>query len=253
MAGVNAPEIRIGCSGWMYRHWRGLFYPGDLPQSRWLEFYARRFDTVEVNNTFYHLPDAAAFAAWKRRAPAGFVYALKASRLMTHMKKLKDPDEPLRRFFGLARTLGRSLGPILYQLPPRWPVNLERLAAFLHALPKRRRHAFEFREPSWYSEDVYALLRKHHAALCLHDMAGSAPARIAVGPFVYVRFHGTTKYAGRYSDRTIDGWAAWLAERVQDGVSCYAYFNNDAGGQAPVDAERLRTMMARRITMPVHV
>src|SRR6267142_1690962 len=168
------PSIRVGCSGWQYKHWRGDFYPADLPQSRWLEYYAARFDTVEINNTFYRLPKAATFTVWGRRAPRGFVYAVKASRFLTHMKKLKEPDEPIRRFFSRATHLGRAFGPVLYQLPPGWPVNLERLETFLKALPCRRRHAMEFRDPSWHSDAVFALLRRHEVALCLHDMAGSA-------------------------------------------------------------------------------
>jgi uncharacterized protein YecE (DUF72 family) len=241
------PNIRIGCSGWQYRHWRGVFYPAGLPQSRWLDHYAQHFDTVEINNTFYRLPDAATFAAWGRRAPRAFVYAVKASRFLTHMKKLKDPDEPIRRFFTRARRLGRAFGPVLYQLPPRWPVNLERLETFLNALPRRRRHTIEFRDPSWYSDAVFALLRRHKVALCLHDMAGSATERLAVGPFLYVRFHGPQRYSGRYSDATLEQWAEWLAARSREGLPVYAYFNNDMGGQAPRDAARLKAALAARV------
>jgi uncharacterized protein YecE (DUF72 family) len=168
--------IHIGCSGWQYRHWRGDFYPAELPQSLWLEYYAERFDTVEINNTFYRLPEAPTFAAWGRRAPRGFVYAVKASRFLTHMKKLKDPEEPLQRFFTRARRLEHAFGPVLYQLPPNMHVNLERLSTFLQALPRTRRHAIEFRDPSWYVDEVFAELERHKVALCLHDMKGSAAA-----------------------------------------------------------------------------
>jgi uncharacterized protein YecE (DUF72 family) len=241
-----SPSIRIGCSGWQYRHWRGLFYPSKLPVARWLDHYATEFDTVEVNNTFYRLPEASTFAEWARRAPRGFLYAVKASRYLTHMKKLKEPGDPLRLFFSRASRLGRALGPILYQLPPRWPLNIERLAIFLAALPKRRRHAIEFREPTWYDDRVLALLDKHRVALCLHDMPGSQSGMRAVGPFVYVRFHGPQKYGGRYDDRTLERWAAWLAERSATGAPIYAYFNNDTGGHAPRDAARLKGMLASR-------
>src|SRR5204863_3343855 len=152
------PIIRIVCSGWQYMRWRGDFYPAELPQQEWLNYYARHFDTVEINNTFYRLPEAATFAAWGRRAPRGFIYAVKASRFLTHMKKLKDPEEPVERFFSRAKRLQRAFGPVLYQLPPRWPVNLERLERFLKSLPGRRRHTIEFREPSWYTDEVFALL-----------------------------------------------------------------------------------------------
>src|SRR5215218_744824 len=142
-----SPSIRIGCSGWQYRGWRGDFYPATLPLNRWFEYYAERFNSVEINNTFYRLPEPRTFAIWGGQAPAGFKYAVKASRYLTHMKKLKDPEEPLDRFFSGAKRLGRSLGPVLYQLPPRWTVQLERLGIFLDALPRRRHHAIEFRDP----------------------------------------------------------------------------------------------------------
>jgi uncharacterized protein YecE (DUF72 family) len=242
--------VRVGCSGWQYRHWRGDFYPSSLPQARWFEYYAGCFDTVEINNSFYRLPDAETFAAWRRRAPRGFLFAVKASRFLTHMKKLKDPGEPLQRFFSRAVRLDRKLGPILYQLPPRWPVNVERFAHFLRALPRTLRHAVEFREPSWYCDEVFALLERHRVALCLHDMQGSASGRIAVGPFVYVRFHGAAKYTGRYDDAVLGRWADWLAERAQSGRRVYAYFNNDVGCHAPRDAVRLRRAIEQRLGHP---
>ena len=245
---VDTSSVRIGCSGWQYAHWRGDFYPGDLPQRQWFEYYAAHFNTVEINNTFYRLPESPTFAAWKRRAPRGFVYAVKASRFLTHMKKLKDPQEPLRRFFTRARHLQRTFGPVLYQLPPRWPLNLERLDAFLHRLPRGRRHAIEFREPSWYADEVFALLERHRVALCLHDMRGSASGMRAIGPFVYVRFHGVQKYSGSYADGALDRWASWLADRARAGIPVYAYFNNDTGGHAPRDAARLRDRIRRHVS-----
>jgi uncharacterized protein YecE (DUF72 family) len=242
---IAAPEVRIGCSGWQYRHWRGTFYPPDLPQLRWFDYYASQFDTVEINNTFYRLPEATTFAAWNKRAPAGFLYAVKASRFITHMKKLKDPVDPLEQLFSRARSLGSTFGPVLYQLPPRWKLDIDRLNTFLRSLPKRRRHAIEFRDPSWYTDEVFALLTHHRVALCLHDMAGSATGLMAVGPFVYVRFHGPRKYSGRYEERVLDDWAMWLASQLRDGRSVFAYFNNDVGGHAPRDAIRLRIAVER--------
>ena len=235
--------MRIGCSGWQYKHWRGAFYPTNLPSKRWLEHYASQFNTVEINNTFYRLPEATAFAAWKKAVPADFLYAVKASRFLTHMKRLKEPAEPLHRLFSRARKLGRALGPVLYQLPPRWHLDLERLDGFVRALPRRRQHVIEFRDPSWYTAEVFDLLAKHRVALCLHDMEGSATGRIAVGPFVYARFHGPAKYNGRYDDRTLDLWAEWMAEQRLQGKAVYAYFNNDIGAHAPRDACRLRTRL----------
>jgi uncharacterized protein YecE (DUF72 family) len=238
---------RVGCSGWQYGHWRGDFYPRELPQSRWLEYYAERFDTVEINNSFYRLPEASTFRSWRRRVPPGFVYAVKASRFLTHMKKLKDPEEPLERFFSRARNLGPALGPVLYQLPPRWAVNPERLALFVSTLPTKRQHVIEFREPSWYNDEVFALLEQHGVGLCLHDMHGSASGQLAIGPLTYLRFHGTAKYSGSYSDAALDRWAEWLGERVRAGVPVYAYFNNDVGGHAPRDAIRLREAITVRL------
>jgi uncharacterized protein YecE (DUF72 family) len=242
-----AQQIRVGCSGWQYKHWRADFYPADLPQSRWFAHYARVFDTVEINNSFYRLPAPETFARWREQAPRRFVYAVKASRFLTHMKKLKDPDDPLSRFFEAATQLGSRLGPVLYQLPPGWKVDVGRFEHFLQALPPSQRHTVEFREPSWYDDRIFDLLRQYKVALCLHDMQGSATARLIVGPFIYVRFHGWTKYAGRYEDERLDAWADWLVERIAAGMDVFAYFNNDVGGHAPRDAVRLRDRIHVRL------
>ena len=250
-------QVRIGCSGWQYKHWRNDFYPAGVPQSQWFARYASVFDTVEINNSFYRLPSADTFAKWRDQAPSRFLYAVKASRFLTHMKKLKDPDEPLSRFFENVRELGSRLGPILYQLPPNFGINLDRLEGFLSAihrvapkagLGKRSHHVVEFRDPSWYDGRVYELLNRYGVAMCLHDMAGSATERRAIGPCAYVRFHhGTSKYGGRYDDRRLDSWADWLTNRIADGLDVFAYFNNDTGGHAPRDAVRLRDRVGARI------
>jgi uncharacterized protein YecE (DUF72 family) len=237
--------VRVGCSGWLYKHWRGDFYPAGLPSTRWFSRYTAQFDTVEINNTFYRLPEGATFAKWAAQAPPHFLYAVKASRFLTHMKKLKQPAMPLRRLFGRAARLGPTFGPVLYQLPGRWSPDVERLAVFLAKLPVHPQ-AIEFRDPSWYTQEVFDLLDAHHVALCLHDMAGSATGMLTIGPFTYVRFHGTTKYGGRYTDATLARWADWLAEQARGGRPAYAYFNNDVGGHAPRDAVRLREAIERR-------
>ena len=240
---VTSGSVRVGCSGWQYRHWRENFYAG-LPVKRWFAHYAARFDTVEINNSFYRLPEASTFARWGEQAPPGFLFAVKASRFLTHMKKLKDPEDPLARFFDRARELNEHLGPVLYQLPPGWKKDTARLHHFLTVLPRGRRHTIEFRDPSWYADDVLELLRAHDVALCLHDMRGSATERIALASFVYVRFHGPTgSYSGGYSPGRLEPWAAWLTERRRQGTDVYAYFNNDVGGHAPVDALALRRLM----------
>ena len=234
-------RARVGCSGWQYKHWRGDFYPADVPVAGWFDYYAQRFDTVEINNSFYRLPERATFAAWRRRAPAEFVFAVEASRFLTHMKKLKDPQEPIERLFTRMRALGPHLGPVLYQLPPGWKVDVERFRRFLQTLPRRARHVIEFREPTWYSPEIRTLMEKYRVALCLHDMPGSATGRNRLGPFVYVRFHGaTSKYAGGYSSERLRGWANWLNAQRDAGCDVYAYFNNDVGGHAPRDAVTLR-------------
>ena len=239
--------IRVGCSGWQYKHWRGEFYPQDVPTTRWFEHYAARFDTVEINNTFYRLPEEETFARWAQRAPMRFLFAIKASRFLTHMKKLKDPEEPLERLFSRMRPLGRHLGPVLYQLPPGWKLDMARLEHFLQALPKGVRHVLEFREPSWYADDVSALLERYRVARCLHDMKGSATGMECVGPFVYVRFHGAGgTYTGAYSEDRLERWADWLHEQRRGGREVYAYFNNDVGGHAPRDAVTLRRLLEAR-------
>jgi uncharacterized protein YecE (DUF72 family) len=190
------------------------------------------------------LPEARTFAAWAAQAPVGFQYAVKASRFLTHMKKLKDPEEPLDRLFTRMRPLKRRLGPVLYQLPPAWKRNIPRLEHFLHVLPRGVRHVMEFRDPSWYADDVLERLERSGVGLCLHDMKGSATGRERVGPFVYVRFHGTAgRYGGGYPDDRLEEWAAWMQAQRDSGADVYAYFNNDVGGHAPRDAATLQRLM----------
>ncbi|HTV02032.1 MAG TPA: DUF72 domain-containing protein [Luteitalea sp.] len=242
-----------------------------MPKSRWLESYASSFDTVELNNSFYRLPTPETFAAWATRVPPAFRFAVKASRYLTHMKKLKDPDEPLHRLFAHAEPLGTHLGPVLYQLPPRWMPDLVRLETFLAALPSRTpgeeatpvgplAHVIEFRHETGVTEEVLALLRRYEVGLCLHDMPGGptgAAARAVTSNTIYVRFHGATaRYAGRYADRVLDDWTDWLAPEIAGGRHLYAYFNNDIDAQAPDDARRLRTRLMQatgatdRVTPP---
>lgn len=238
--------IRIGCSGWQYRHWRGRFYPKDLPTDAWLDHYAKTFDTVELNNSFYRLPEADTFATWARRVPDGFLFAVKASRYLTHLKRLREPREPLDRLWSRAGRLGDHLGPMLYQLPPRWDADIKRLQDFVDVLPRNRLQAIEFRDGDWYRDDVFAILRDGDVALCLHDMPGSATKPEPVGPFVYVRFHGATgKYRGGYPGQALRAWADRLLGWAEDGLPCFVYFNNDVGGHAPRDAVRLRQLVSQ--------
>ncbi len=236
--------IRIGTSGWSYPHWSGRFYPERLGADAWLGYYAERFDTVEINATFYRLPSEQTVAEWASGVPEGFLFAVKASRYITHMKKLKDPDQTLPPFFDRVAGLGKHLGPVLFQTPPRWRVNLDRLAAFLESLPRGLQYAFEFRDPSWHSDGVRTLLEKHGAAFCVFQLeAVTAPDWVTAG-FAYVRLHGPHEaYAGRYSSATLKTWAGRLKAWEAAGVHSFCYFDNDQAAQAPRDAARLMALL----------
>ncbi|MBB4641508.1 DUF72 domain-containing protein [Rhizorhapis suberifaciens] len=234
--------IHIGCSGWNYRHWRRAFYPEGLPVKNWFAHYAEHFDTVEINASFYRLPKAETFEAWKRQAPEGFCYAVKAPRFITHMHKLKDEGA---LFLENVRHLGTRLGPILYQLPPRWKYDPNRLEAFLASRPKDLRHVFEFRDPSWITEEVLELLGSKGASFCTHDMPGQPTPRWATGPVAYIRFHGAgQKYGGDYSRKTLMSWRDWILEQSRQGRDVWAYFNNDIEARAIADAEELKELLA---------
>jgi uncharacterized protein YecE (DUF72 family) len=237
MARRNA-QLRVGTSGWQYDHWKGIFYPEDLRKSGWFGHYAGHFDTVEVNNTFYHLPKAQTFDAWREQAPKGFRYALKFSRYGSHLKKLKDPQASVQAFLERAERLGELLGPILVQLPPNWEADAGRLRAFLDAAPKRHRWAVEFREASWLCEAVFDLLRRHQAALCVHDIIPDHP-RVTTADWVYLRFHGPGPW-GSYTHQALSAAAGRIRAHLADGRDVYAYFNNDAHGHAVRNALDLR-------------
>jgi uncharacterized protein YecE (DUF72 family) len=243
MEGRTSSNIHVGCSGWVYKHWRAILYPMELPQRLWFERYSEEFDTVEINNSFYHLPKPETFDKWRKQAPDGFCYAVKAHRFITQAKKLKDPEEPLARFLEPTRRLKEHLGPILFQLPPSMKINLERLESFLKMLPKSVTSVFEFRHKSWYSDEVLALLDRHGAGFVAHDMKGLASPRWASGKAAYVRFHGAGgKYWGRYSDEALLDWTDWIIAQLSTGRSVWCYFNNDIHGHAIEDARTLKSM-----------
>lgn len=238
--------IHIGCSGWNYRHWRGLFYPEGMPMKRWFGFYAEHFDAVEINNSFYRLPSADTFAKWRDQAPPGFRYAVKGNRFVTQAKKLKDCEEPVARVVAPTRSLGETLGPMLWQLPPVMGINLPRLEAFLGWLPSDISHVFEFRHASWYTDEVLALLDSQGAGFVAHDFPGLASPRWACGKAAYVRLHGAAgKYWGRYGDEALLGWADWLGEQARSGRPAWAFFNNDGNADAPQDGLTLKAMVAQ--------
>jgi uncharacterized protein YecE (DUF72 family) len=244
---VSAPEVRVGCSGWQYRDWRGVLYPEGLAQSRWLERYAEEFDTVEVNSTFYRLASRAAVERWVEQTPAGFVFALKASRYLIHMKKLRDIEQGIGRFYERVEPLAGTpkMGPVLWQLPEWFKRDDATLAAALDALPAGR-HCFEFRHPSWFCDEVYDLLRRHDVALAI----GDSPDRpwqpfVLTTDWTFVRFHhGHRGRRGNYSETELREWADRLVG-VAGEASVLAYFNNDWEGFAVRNARSLRAMLAR--------
>jgi uncharacterized protein YecE (DUF72 family) len=235
-----AVQYRIGTSGWHYAHWQGRFYPDDLPKSRWLEFYARQFNTVELNNSFYRLPSEKAFATWRDSAPSGFIYAVKASRYITHVKRLKDGKEPVERFFERAENLKDKLGPVLYQLPPNFHRNDERLDSFLSVLPGKIQHVIEFRHESWLKDEVFDILRKHRAGVCIFDMPDITCPVVATADFAYVRFHGSSGlYSSNYPDGELADWADKIRGLAAGVKQVYIYFNNDVEGFALDNARTL--------------
>lgn len=233
-------HIRIGTSGYQYDHWQGVFYPQDMPKSKWFEYYASKFDTVEINNTFYNLPRVETFQKWHDRAPIRFRYILKYSRYGTHIKRLKDPADHIGTFLDHAEHLKSFLGPILVQIPPNWKVIPDRLDAFLNAAPSRHRWAIEIRDPSWLIEPIFGILEKHNAALCLHDKIPDHPERYTAD-WIYLRYHGPNHdYASKYSSRAIEGIARKIDDCHSDGMDVFCFFNNDHNGYAAVNALELK-------------
>jgi uncharacterized protein YecE (DUF72 family) len=238
-------SLHVGTSGWHYTHWKGPFYPPDLPPEAWLGYYAQRFTTVEINNTFYQLAEKQTLEQWRDTVPAEFEFAVKASRYITHMKKLKDPKEPVGQFLDSMQVLGPRLGPVLFQLPPNWNLNLERLRSFLETLPAGGSYAFEFRNPSWFDPRVYSLLGEFDVAFCIHDMADQPAPKVVTTGAIYARFHGPDgQYQGSYDQQALAGWAGAFSTWLRQGKEIYAYFNNDQCGYAPHNALALLEMLS---------
>ena len=239
-------SIEIGTSGWSYDHWQGILYPRGASSLERLDAYARRFRTVEVNNTFYRWPVDEVFAAWRERTPPGFLLSIKASRGLTQFRKLNDPGPWLARMGGGLRRLGKKRGVLLVQLPPHMPLNLDRLAGFVERVPDSQRVAVEFRHDTWHVEPVFELLERHGAAYCVTSGANLPCILRATADFVYVRLHGpdpNTLYAGSYSDDDLRWWADRIREWQGQGRDVLAYFNNDGHGHAVRNAETLRAIL----------
>jgi uncharacterized protein YecE (DUF72 family) len=244
--GFGGLQYYIGTSGWHYDHWRHRFYPDKLPKAKWLEFYSRHFTTVELNNTFYRLPSEEAFAKWHDSSPANFAFAVKVSRFITHIKRLKDVEEPLDSFLGRAKILSEKLGPLLYQLPPSMHRDDRRLESFLSILPSGMKHTFEFRHHSWLDDGVFAILRQHNVGLCVFDMPGLTCPLLATADFAYIRFHGSTDlYSSLYSDEELTEWAKRLAGLAPEVEEVYIYFNNDTEAFAVKNAVTLGDYLER--------
>lgn len=234
-------SLYVGTSGWQHDNWSD-FYPDRLAQNEWLAHYAKTFRTVEVNNTFYQSPDAETLRAWRRQTPDGFTFTIKANQYITHFKKLKDPEEPVRNLYRNLEPLDDALGPILFQCPPNWHQNLDRLNHFLDTLSHDYRHVFEFRDPTWLNEETYKALSAHDAALCIYDYGARATHRTVTTDFAYVRLHGADDaYRGRYSNDALADWVGTIEGWRENNLDVYIYFNNTAGdGFAPHDARRLQ-------------
>ena len=269
-------DIRIGTSGWHYDDWKEVFYPAQMAKHKWFEYYSKHFDTVEINNTFYQLPKEQTFENWHKQAPKNFLFTVKANRFITHIKRLKEPRDSLKRFFERVRLLKENLGPVLYQLPPNFHKDLDRLTAFLQvlrnvilneaqrseeSLPRRpdsssafgglrrrpersegmTKSVFEFRHESWFSEDTYKLLSKFNAVFCIHDLVGIPTPRVITGDIIYIRFHGPTgKYQGNYSKSALQNWAKWIKDNIKGNKAVFAYFNNDIHAYAVQNAKTLK-------------
>lgn len=235
-------KSHIGTSGYQYDHWKNVFYPEDMPKKKWLTHYTAHFNTVEINNTFYNMPKAETFDQWRNSVPDTFCYVLKYSQYGTHMKRLKDPESHISYFVERAEHLGDQLGAILVQLRPNWERQIDRLAAFLEAAPKHYRWAVEVRDPDWLHEEIYGLLRQHNAALVVHDMIPDHPD-IATADWVYYRFHGED-YTGFYPDDQLRAIANQLNTHLAENRDVFAYFNNDADGNAVKNAQSLKAFMS---------
>lgn len=243
----RSPALRVGCSGWSYKEWRGIVYPTELPERRWFEHYQSLFDTVELNATFYRLPRPSTADGWAEQAAPGFVYSVKVGAFGSHRMKLRDAASWLPNHIDRVERLGDHLGPNLVQLPPRWARNVERLDEFLSCAPTTMRWAVELRDSSWLHDDVFDVLSRHGAALCVHDLLADHPFELTAD-WTYVRFHGPDAlrqpYHGAYGIERMHAWALRLGRTLDAGCDVYAYFNNDVGGHAVDDAQLLRRTLA---------
>lgn len=239
-------KIYIGTSGWQYGPWKGPFYPENIKPADLLPFYAKRFNTVEINTSFYGTPDIETIKRWRRATAADFIFSVKAHRYLTHRKRLIGDVKTFAFFFEILPGFGRKLGPILYQLPPRWQINLDRLEHFLQILPKCYRATFEFRDASWFSDETYDLLRYYNAAFCIYDLNRRRSPTPVTADFIYLRLHGPARpYRGSYSSATLRRWSHQCLDWQRQGLDIFCYFDNDEKGYAIKDAAKLIAILQR--------
>jgi uncharacterized protein YecE (DUF72 family) len=237
-------EAWIGTSGYVYPHWRrGVFYPKGIRQRDELNWYAGRFHTVELNNPFYRLPARESFERWRDAVPEGFVFAVKASRYITHVRRLRDTEESVALLLQRATRLGPRLGPVLFQLPPYFQADLATLRRFIESLPPDHRWVIEFRHPSWHQREVYQVLGAGAVALCIPVGGRVLPDLVTTAPFAYLRMHAGRGPGGGFTRRQLIWWAGRIQALRRAGKDCYVYFNNDRGGHAPRDAETLIALL----------
>ena len=239
-------KIHIGTSGWNYKHWKGVFYPVGTKPAGQLKYYQKFFDTVELNTSFYHLPLPSTFDKWHTDTKKRFLFSVKASRYITHIKKLNETEEALDVFLTRANNLEQKLGPVLFQLPPNWKIDIDRFQLFLKGLPQDQRYVFEFRNPTWYNDIIYDLLSQHNCAFCIYELnKHQSPIEITTG-YVYVRLHGPGgKYQGKYNAKILRQWAKRLLRWSDEGKDVYFYFDNDQAGYAVFNALRLKEYTTR--------
>jgi uncharacterized protein YecE (DUF72 family) len=243
---VSSGKVYIGTSGWSYKGWARSFYPKEIPVKRQLEYYVTQFPTVEINASFYRLPQESSFKVWHDTAPANFLYAVKGSRAVTHLKRLKPGAKSFPLILERGQLLGQRLGPFLWQLPPSFPVNTERLKHFLQMLPRRFAHAIEFRHPSWLGPQVDELLKRYRVAKVSISSLAMPMQLEATTNFVYLRFHGLSGGSAHdYSDQELEPWAEHLRRCARQGLNGFAYFNNDVNTRAPDNARRLMQMVGK--------
>ena len=237
-------RIRVGTSGWYYHHWVGPFYPQDTREQDFLPYYAEYLSSAEVNYSFYHLPTNESLIEWRDAVPNDFIFAIKASRYITHAKKLRDAEEPLRKLLRRISLLGNKLGPILFQLPPHWHRNPERLSAFLKILPDNYRYAIEFRDPSWFEDTIFDMLADYDIAFCVYDLDGETSPKPITTDFIYIRLHGPEHaYDGKYPPHALSLWAKEMNAWAEQGKKVYCYFDNDQLAYAVENARELRQLV----------